>query len=205
MQKIKVIVPKTRLLIVYPIQIFSLLYGKLYIRGYHKYITCFFKGKDRSTLLERVGRKSNLVPPRPNNLHSWLFQTTCIIFCIFYHFVKIIWHMYLISIALEEKNRFILYTWRCGCGWHRLCSLELRNVQSMSLDFLVEAVKMLYGQSEGIIHCFAPRIFKRSWTSLSLPYEPRLNVNVSLTRYVKFLVAHAPRMPGTFSPPPTSK
>ena len=133
------------------------------------------------------------------------FRQHVLYFFIFYHFVKIIWHMYLISIALQDKNRFILYTWRCGCGWHRLWSLELRNVQSMSLDFLVEAVKMLYGQSEGTIHCFAPRIFKRSWTSLSLPYEPRLNVNVSLTRYVKLLVAHAPSMPGTFSPPPTSK
>ena len=29
--------------------------------------------------------------------------------------------------------------------------------------------------------------------------------NGSLTRYVKLWVAHAPGMPGTFSPPPTSK
>ena len=29
--------------------------------------------------------------------------------------------------------------------------------------------------------------------------------NGRLTRYVKLLVAHAPGMPGTFSPPPTSK
>ena len=34
---------------------------------------------------------------------------------------------------------------------------------------------------------------------------PDSKVHGPLTRYVKLRVAHAPDMPGTFSPPPTSK
>ena len=35
--------------------------------------------------------------------------------------------------------------------------------------------------------------------------QARMHIHGPLTRYVKLRVAHAPRMPGTFPPPPTSK
>ena len=48
---------------------------------------------------------------------------------------------------------------------------------------------------------------KQMKITLLLNAPPRLHYNVHgpLTRYVKLWVAHAPGMPGTFFPPPTSK
>ena len=49
---------------------------------------------------------------------------------------------------------------------------------------------------------------KRKYASTAEPNWPKLRrgrCNGPLTRYVKSRVGHAPGMPGTFSPPPTSK